>query len=302
MPVYNGAKYVAETLDTVLKQSFKDWEIVLMDGASKDNTLQIVKGYTDFHPNIHLFSAPDEGPYDAILKGFKKARGEYIFMLCASDGYMNDDWLKMCVEKLDGDPELSLVWGVPFDMTEDGKIIGPHFMYAHFLQDTSHRGPFVKEVLRRFSSPSSIVRFIKKINPSTIATATQAMKKGKPLQKKEWFDYWLETGSFFPDGNMCIARRVFEECLIPYNVGTREAGDWAGFFFNINAKGYLSACIPVGASASRRFQPGNVTSRVQEYNDKKQEIYFEKIEALKATLEKDPHAVVFRDRSGNPIV
>lgn len=300
-PVYNGAKYVAETLDTVLAQSFKDWEVIVMDGASKDNTLQILKGYTDFHPNIHVFSAPDEGPYDAIHKGLQRAQGEYALVLCASDGYMNKDWLAMCVEKMESDPQLSLVWGIPFDMTEEGEIIGPHFMYAHFLQDAARRGPFIKEVLRRFKNPSSVARLVRKINSSTIATATRAMKQSKPLQKQEWFTYWLETGTPFPDGNMFLSLRVFKECLPPYHPGTRESGDWSDFFFNVNARGYLSACIPVGANASRRFQPGNVTSKVREYNDEKQEISFKKIAALKAAYEKDPHAVVFRDRAGNPI-
>jgi len=232
-PVYNGGKYIAETLDTVLSQSFKDWEVIVMDGASKDTTLQILKGYTDFHPNIHVFSAPDEGPYDAIHKGLKKAQGDYVFILCASDGYMNDDWLTMCVARMESDPELSLVWGIPFDMTEDGEVVGPHFMFAHFLQDSSHRGPFIKEILRRFKNPSSIARFMRKINSSTIATASQAMKKNKPLQKKEWFDYWLKTGTLFPDGNMCVAKNVLLECLPLYHPGTREAGDWARFFFDI---------------------------------------------------------------------
>jgi glycosyltransferase involved in cell wall biosynthesis len=301
-PVYNGAKYIAETLDTVLVQSFKDWELIIMDGASKDNTLEILKSYTDFHSNIHVFSAPDEGPYDAIHKGLSRAQGDYIFILCASDGYMNDDWLTMCVEKMDKDPELSVVWGIPFDMTEDGNVIGPHFMYAHFLEEGS-RSPFIKEVLRRFKNPSSVARFVRKMNSATIATAGEAlaMKKGKPLEKKEWFDYWLKTGTLFPDGNMCVARRVLQETLPLYKTGTRESGDLAGFFYNVNARGYLAACIPVAASVSRRFQPGSVTSRVQAYNDEKQGIYLKNITALRETLQKDPHAVVFRDRRGEPI-
>lgn len=301
IPVFNGGKYIAETLDTVIAQTFKDWEVVLMDGGSKDNTVAIAKQYAGKHPNIFITSEPDESAYHAFHKALGKARGEFVLTLCASDGYMNDNWIKMCVEKLDGDKELSLVWGVPFDMTEDGKIVGPHFMYARFLQDAPHRGSFIKEVLRRFSNPSSMVRFIRKINSATIATASKAMKRSGPLQKREWFDYWLQTGALFPDGNMCVARRVFEECLSPYHFGTHEAGDWASFYFDFNARGYLAACIPVAASASRRFQAGNVTSRVQAYNDQKQETYFKRIAALRASLKKDPHAVVFRDRTGKAI-
>jgi glycosyltransferase involved in cell wall biosynthesis len=297
-PVYNGGKYIAETLDTVLAQTFKDWEVVVMDGASKDNTLQILKGYTDFHPNIHVFSEPDEGPYDAIHKGINKAQGEYIFILCASDGYMNNDWIKMCVEKLDSDREVSLVWGIPFDITEEGKMLGPHFAYAHFLEGSNARGPFLKEMASRLAHP---IRLMKKINASNIATARQVFKAEGVREKKDWFWYWLETGSIVPDGNMCLPKKVLQECLPPYKRGTREPGDWMGFFFNVNTKGYLSWCFPVGANYTRRVQQGSVTQRMLSYNDQNRKEYFERLGTLRETLEAHPKTIVFRDRNGNVI-
>src|SRR6266481_7293962 len=190
MPVFNGEKYISETLDTVLAQTFKDWEVVLMDGASKDNTIAIAEGYAKKYPNIKITSKSDEGPYHAIHKALALVRGTYVAVLCASDGYLNKDWLRVCVEELDRDSELSLVWGIPFNITEEGISAGPHFAYAHFLRGSHDATPFFKEIIKRFTKPSSLARLVKKINISNIAAARSALTKREPPQKKEWFWHW----------------------------------------------------------------------------------------------------------------
>lgn len=302
IPVYNGAHYLAETLDTVVKQTFTDWEIVLMDGGSKDNTVAIAEQYAALHPNIHIFSEPDEGPYHAIHKALRRANGEFIFILCASDGYLEDKWLELCIVAMEQDQQISLVWGIPFDITEEGKLIGPHFAYAHFMQGAKTRGPFIKEILKRLTKPSSLARLIRKINISNLSTVKRVIKAEKLPCKQDWFRYWLETGMIFPDGNMCVARRVFEECLPPYTPGTREAGDWMRFFFNVNSKGYLSVGLPIPANFTRREQKGSVTSRVVAYNDEKRRIYFRELAAFrKKIISGVSRTITFRDRAGNVI-
>ncbi len=302
MPTFNGGKYIAETLDTVMAQTFTDWEIILMDGGSKDDTVAIVEQYAEKHPSIHIYSEPDEGPYHAIHKALDHARGEFVAILCASDGYMNGDWLKMCVEKMESDPEIALVWGIPYNATEDGTITEPHFAYAHLLQGSNARGPFLKEMMKRLSSPSSFMRLLKKMNASNIATAKQVLKAGEDVpEKKAWFKYWLETGSIVPDGNMLLAPRVLKECLPPYHMGTREAGDWMTFFFDVNAKGYLSYCIPVGANYTRNAQQGSVTERALKYNDANRKAYFDRLAKFRDDIKAHPEHMVFRDRAGNVI-
>jgi glycosyltransferase involved in cell wall biosynthesis len=300
-PVYNAGKYLAETLDSIVKQTFQDWEVILMDGASKDGTLAIARDYAARFPNIKVFSAPDEGPLDAFHKALPHARGDYINMVCASDGFFESRWLEWCVDAFDCDSEISVVWGIPVDVTEDGRVVGPHFAFAHFMENSGSRSVFFKEIWRRLVNPRALVKSLTKLNVSHLKTARDVLAEKGPPQKEDWFPYWLETGTIFPDGNMCVAKKVFTECLPPYRKGTRDTGDWAQFYFDINAKGYLAWCIPVPANFSRNNQQGSVTSRVQTYNDMLRKRYYEKLAAFRREVKEHPEKVVFRDRMGRSI-
>lgn len=82
---FNAAKTLSVALDSVLKQSFQDWECIIVDGASKDNTIEIVKSYVERDSRFRYISKPDKGIYDAFNKGWKMAKGEWIYYLGADD-------------------------------------------------------------------------------------------------------------------------------------------------------------------------------------------------------------------------
>lgn len=82
---YNCEKEVPITVESLLQQSFQEYEYVIIDGKSKDNTLQIIKGYADRFKNIKIISESDKGIYDAMNKGVKYSAGEYIYFLNFGD-------------------------------------------------------------------------------------------------------------------------------------------------------------------------------------------------------------------------
>ena len=86
---FNSEKTIERTIRSVLNQTFSDYEYIIVDGCSKDNTLDIVKRYEpDFNGCLRWISEPDSGIYDAMNKGIKMARGEIV-------GIVNsDDWLE----------------------------------------------------------------------------------------------------------------------------------------------------------------------------------------------------------------
>lgn len=83
VPVYNGEAYIEEALRSVLAQSFADWEIIVVDGGSRDRTLEIIGRYRDFIAT--LISEPDTGQSDALRKGFEVARGKFLTWLNSDD-------------------------------------------------------------------------------------------------------------------------------------------------------------------------------------------------------------------------
>ena len=76
---YNSGKTIERTIKSVLAQSYTDFEYIIVDGASKDDTMDIVKRYEPlFEGRMEWVSEPDNGIYDAMNKGIKLAAGKWI--------------------------------------------------------------------------------------------------------------------------------------------------------------------------------------------------------------------------------
>ncbi|MGH2760296.1 MAG: glycosyltransferase family 2 protein [Actinomycetota bacterium] len=84
--VRNGARFIGETIDSVLGQTFTDWEYIIVDDASDDDTPKIVEDLVDKDPRVRLIRRPDRGgPYAAANEGLEHARGKYVVRLDADD-------------------------------------------------------------------------------------------------------------------------------------------------------------------------------------------------------------------------
>ena len=88
---YNASFDLERTLTSVFEQTFSDYEVVIIDGKSTDNTLEIVKKFED--KIDYWISEKDEGIYDAMNKGIEAARGEYLQFLNAGDYLIDPDVL-----------------------------------------------------------------------------------------------------------------------------------------------------------------------------------------------------------------
>lgn len=82
---FNAEKTLNKALDSVLNQTYQNWECIIVDGASKDNTINIVKGYAQKDSRFRYISEPDKGIFDAYNKGWKLAKGKWIYYLGADD-------------------------------------------------------------------------------------------------------------------------------------------------------------------------------------------------------------------------
>jgi glycosyltransferase involved in cell wall biosynthesis len=92
IPTFNSGNHLKDCLLSVLKQTERDFEIIIQDGQSADATLQIAKSFSD--PRIRIFSEPDTGVYDAMNKALEKIRGNWVFFLGSDDSLLNEDTLK----------------------------------------------------------------------------------------------------------------------------------------------------------------------------------------------------------------
>lgn len=116
----NRGRFLRQTLDSILQQSFTDYEIVVADSASTDDTLDILQDYKRNGHNIRWKSELDRHTDEGFYKAMEMARGEYIMYICISDWYSDREWFKKCVQVLDNDPEISMVYGSGKAVTKDG--------------------------------------------------------------------------------------------------------------------------------------------------------------------------------------
>lgn len=85
---YNSERTIAQTIESVRAQSYSDIEYLIIDGASTDRTLEIIKGYeSSFSGRMKWISEPDNGIYDAMNKGIVRANGELIGIINSDDFY-----------------------------------------------------------------------------------------------------------------------------------------------------------------------------------------------------------------------
>jgi glycosyltransferase involved in cell wall biosynthesis len=85
--VYNGERFIESCIQTVLKQNFQSAEHVIIDGASNDRTVEIIKRYAYLYPHIRWISEKDKGQSDALNKAIDLARGEILGVLNVDDYY-----------------------------------------------------------------------------------------------------------------------------------------------------------------------------------------------------------------------
>lgn len=117
IPVYNVEKYLKKCLDGVFNQTYKDYEVIVVNDGTKDNSMDIVKDY-----NVKVINQKNQGLSAARNAGVKKAIGDYLIFL-DSDDYWEKDLLKELSKSLKNNPDL-----VRFQINEvyeDGRVI-PH--------------------------------------------------------------------------------------------------------------------------------------------------------------------------------
>lgn len=132
-PTFNSEKTIERTLKSVLSQTYKNFEYLIIDGKSTDNTLNIIKSYeTKFENKLKVFSEPDSGIYDAMNKGIKKASGELIGIV-NSDDFYEPDTLENVFKSYDFDSKYQILYG--FERITSGGVEKAVVIYNHRFLD-----------------------------------------------------------------------------------------------------------------------------------------------------------------------
>ncbi|MGI8952804.1 MAG: glycosyltransferase family 2 protein [Chitinophagaceae bacterium] len=109
-PCYNQAEYLAETLESIKKQTYQNWECIIISDGSPDNVKEIAEKFIEIDKRFIFFDTENGGPSVARNFGIKKSSGEFILPLDGDD-LISSNYLEECVKAMINFPDATIVYG-----------------------------------------------------------------------------------------------------------------------------------------------------------------------------------------------
>lgn len=136
---YNYEHFLPQTLDSILAQKYKKYEVIIVDDGSKDNSIQLIKKYTDKYKNFHLYQHEggiNKGLPETIKLAVQKAKGDYIAFL-ESDDYWRNDKLEDIVSIIRKNRDAVIISNavVPFGDEESANDINISVAYLGIVEN-----------------------------------------------------------------------------------------------------------------------------------------------------------------------
>lgn len=137
MPSFNQARYIEESILSVLNQSYKEFQLIVIDGGSSDGTLELIKKYQQY---IDVFiTEPDLGQSDALNKGFNKADGDLYGWLNTDDVYERDAF-KNTIKSLNAHPDKKIFFGDWNVIDQDGSVMRKEYAFDFNINHFKYEG------------------------------------------------------------------------------------------------------------------------------------------------------------------
>jgi len=217
----NNGNFLEETLNSIFMQTFDDFEIILVDGNSVDQTREILQS-GQYDNRLRWISEPDHSPIEAFHKAIQMCSGDYIMCMPVSDIYLRKTWFQECVAFLDSENEISLVHGFVKLMDEHSSPIGPKFPNLDICSYPSAES-FFSYWLATYAYISELT-------------------------------YCVRRDVFFKCWPPCIEDQVVDYKAIKGPLTMREfqrLGPLLFFIYEFNKRGYLTKAFPYYVSAAR---------------------------------------------------
>lgn len=143
----NNASGLEKTMQSVATQTFKEFEYLVIDGASTDNSVEVVKAHVADFDRLQWVSEPDSGIYNAMNKGIRMASGDYVQILNSGDCLAADDVLERMLAELERTGNPSILYGNMVKTMPNGKrlvdkgFVGQDITFLDMFEGTLNHGP-----------------------------------------------------------------------------------------------------------------------------------------------------------------
>jgi glycosyltransferase involved in cell wall biosynthesis len=183
MPTLNQAGFIEAAVASVLGQSWRNLELVVMDGGSSDNTLALLESLASHDTRLRYYSRPDNGPAQALNRALAQARGTIIGWLNSDDLYTHEA-VARAVAFLQATPDALMVYGEGEHIDREGRLLEPYpTLPASTPVGTFNKGCFICQ-------------------PTVFFRRTMSLLLGpfdESLKCSFDFEYWLRAFKAFPE-------------------------------------------------------------------------------------------------------
>ena len=148
---YNYEDYIRETIESVIAQTFEDWEMIVVDDGSKDNSVEVIKSYAAKDARIKLLqheNGLNKGLAETLITGIRHASGEWVAFV-ESDDTVKPDYLEKKMAVAEKNPESGLIFNA-LDMFGDQEVISKYDKYFSQQQSILQKLKFPCNLLKSF--------------------------------------------------------------------------------------------------------------------------------------------------------
>lgn len=200
MPVYNGSRYLGQAVDSVLNQTFSDFEFIIIDDASTDKSAEIIDEYAKKDQRVRVIkNERNLGIAKSLNKGLRESHGEYIARIDDDDIWSDKEKLRKQAGYLGQNPDCALVGTAMICVDADSQEIG-RVQFA--TQDQKIREKIL--LANQFSHPSVLIR-------KKYLDESGFYSEEKKYQHIEDYELWLRLGKKYKLANLpdyCLKYRI----------------------------------------------------------------------------------------------
>ena len=193
---YNQGHYLEEALNSIINQTYSSIEIIVIDGGSSDNSVEILKNF----PGVKWISEPDKSSGHAFAKGVELAKGDIVYFLASSDGFFELEWIEKSVNLFSKNENLALVSADVIGIRQNGTFNGYKWPKGEPV-DWENKELFFNWLFKGIGV-TPITFGIRKDVLKICAPKLEQMVNPRDLNSVDYF--WYLFGNFFYSGYIGI--------------------------------------------------------------------------------------------------
>ncbi len=203
LPVYNGGDILGDSIESVLKQTYENFELIIINDGSKDDTLNIAQRYAAIDSRIRVLTQENKKIPRTLSRGFREAAGEFLTWTSA-DNIMDADFLEKMVEELRYDPQIAMVWGNMRLINAKGKKYSKHGWYEFPMGSGNVIFPGDTNELNTYANNTIGAAFMYRKKAAEILGCYSSYK-----HTLEDYDYWMRMNSLLEIRHTSFTKPVY---------------------------------------------------------------------------------------------